>query len=218
MNIQHHPDDSTLLAFGAGTLNAGQTLTVATHLDLCAHCRQRNAFATRIGGALLDDAADAELTDNSFSRCLERIAAQPAPPPASEPANRPADDIPAMLRESLPCPLDDIPWRRVTPRKLYFPLTELNDDRRATSLFLFLPGTRVPGHGHDSSELTVVLRGAYRDETGLYRRGDFSDLEADDHHAPVIVGDEPCIALVSLEGGVRFDNPLTRFASHFLGP
>ena len=50
MTIEHHPDDSMLLAFAAGTLDHGQHAAIATHLVSCPHCRASCARWSRSAG------------------------------------------------------------------------------------------------------------------------------------------------------------------------
>ena len=43
MSIVHHPEDSTLLSFAAGGLSEPFAVIVASHVELCPHCRnERN--------------------------------------------------------------------------------------------------------------------------------------------------------------------------------
>ena len=52
--ILHHPDDDLLLAFAAGNLLNGHSLLVATHVEGCAHCRERMRLLEAVGGAMLE--------------------------------------------------------------------------------------------------------------------------------------------------------------------
>lgn len=58
MTIQHHPDESMLAAFAAGTLDPGQHVAIATHLVSCPHCRGFVRSMEHVGGAVLSDLAD----------------------------------------------------------------------------------------------------------------------------------------------------------------
>lgn len=50
MRIDHHPDDSTILAYAAGTVNEGFSLVLAAHLECCPGCPDRLADAEALGG------------------------------------------------------------------------------------------------------------------------------------------------------------------------
>ena len=40
MSITHHPDDSTLMSYAAGSLPAALAVVVAAHLSVCPRCRE----------------------------------------------------------------------------------------------------------------------------------------------------------------------------------
>jgi putative transcriptional regulator len=78
--IHHHPDDALLLAHAAGKLTSGFAIVVASHVETCAQCRERMRLFEAMGGAVLEDAAPAELPADSLARALQAIdAPQPAP-------------------------------------------------------------------------------------------------------------------------------------------
>ena len=53
MSIKHHPTDSMLAAFAAGTLDHGQHVAIATHLVSCPQCRAFMHSMEQVGGAVL---------------------------------------------------------------------------------------------------------------------------------------------------------------------
>jgi putative transcriptional regulator len=67
-------------------------------------------------------------------------------------------------------------------------------------------GRKAPRHGHSNRDVTLVLEGAFRDEFGVYQRGDIAFAEPGQHHRPEVVGDKDCICLVAKEPG-RFQLP-----------
>ena len=60
-------------------------------------------------------------------------------------------------------------------------------------------GRAMPEHGHGGEEITLVLKGAYRDHMGRFARGDVADLDEDIEHKPVVEQDGDCICLVATE-------------------
>jgi putative transcriptional regulator len=58
-------------------------------------------------------------------------------------------------------------------------------------------------HGHKGTELTTVISGAFRDDTGLYRTGDFIECGMDLKHRPKVAGESACLCLIVAEGGVK---------------
>jgi anti-sigma factor ChrR (cupin superfamily) len=70
-----------------------------------------------------------------------------------------------------------------------------------TSFLRLDPGERAPAHGHGRRDVTVVLRGAYADDFGVYERGDLAFAEPGMRHEPRAVGKEPCVCLIATEAG-----------------
>ena len=62
------------------------------------------------------------------------------------------------------------------------------------------PGAAIPRHAHRGAELTLVLEGAFADETGRYGPGDLAEAEAEVSHRPVAEGPADCVCLVAAEG------------------
>jgi putative transcriptional regulator len=67
-------------------------------------------------------------------------------------------------------------------------------------------------HEHAGAEFCTVLEGAFRDETGVYRAGDFAAADEDLNHQPVIEGDEACVCLFATEGRLKPQGVLGRMA------
>ena len=108
-------------------------------------------------------------------------------------------DIPLTLHRVLGNCLDALTWSVVEPgiEQHVVPLTPgAPGDLR---IFKLAPGARIREHGHDGEELSLVLRGACRDERGTYEMGDFMDLDDETRHA-IVAGDSGCILII---GGER---------------
>ena len=83
-----------------------------------------------------------------------------------------------------------------------------------SSLIRIRPGEAVPQHTHHGNELTLVLKGAFTDETGL-SRGDVAFATSDIDHQPVAEADE----VPQLRSGGRrppSDGPVGRFLNVFV--
>jgi putative transcriptional regulator len=83
-------------------------------------------------------------------------------------------------------------------------------------LFKCSPNVTLPEHGHEGSELTMVLRGTLSDSTGEYSPGDVCDIDESVEHAPV-AGAEGCICVVAQDHRVRFRSLLVRLARPWHG-
>ena len=74
MTIKHHPDDASIIAYAAGTLDEAFAVLVSCHLETCPQCREKLKAAELMGGSLLEHTDDAPVADGSFGRLLEKIS------------------------------------------------------------------------------------------------------------------------------------------------
>jgi putative transcriptional regulator len=219
MTIRHHPRDETLLAYAAGTLASALSAVVASHLALCSKCRVETRRMEAIGGALLKAAAEAGLSPKALDGAVSRAAEIPA-------VDEPQREAPAVAARPsvLPQPLasymrmgvDDIPWKELTPGIEQF---KIKMPRHGGDLRILRvqPGMKLLRHGHYGSELTLVLAGAYSDETGAYHAGEVVNLDETIEHRPRAIGDEPCICVIGGESHPRYKTFTLRLLRPFFG-
>ena len=87
------------------------------------------------------------------------------------------------------------------------------DGHGAKARLLSIPaGSALPEHGHHGLELTLVLKGAFRDGDKVYRRGDLAVADGDIEHTPIAEPGEDCICLVVQDAPLRFNSLLPRVA------
>jgi putative transcriptional regulator len=202
MTITHHLDDATLMSFAAGALPAALAAVAASHVAMCERCRREVAAPERVGGALMAGLAPA---------ALDR--AEPRPPSgprdvATRRAGEPGGELPGLVVGFVHGGLDGVAWRWLGPGVWdhALPIKGAGNLR----LLKVAPGRHVPEHGHGGAELTLVLRGAFRDRTGRYLRGDVADLDAEVAHHPLIEGEGDCICLVGSEAPEQFHGLIAR--------
>jgi putative transcriptional regulator len=214
MTIRHHLDDSTLLAYAAGSLPQGMALLVACHLHDCPSCRQTLQQAEAIGGGLLEAITPAPLDEQALQAVLDRLDEQ-APPPPEQKTTALNSELPPPLAHYLPGKLADLPWRRIgygmhhIDLKLGGPGT--------TRLLKIAPGISVPHHTHGGNELTLILQGSYADEIGRFCVGDVADLDDSVQHQPIVDTDQDCICLIATDAPLRFSGLMGRLAQPFIG-
>lgn len=190
----HHPDESLLIEYAAGSLNEAKSLLIATHLTLCPQCRDAVRDGEAIGGALLR--ASAYLVG----------VGEPDDPTAS-------GDVPraprlAVTDSSLPNPLRDyigIPMSKIQWTPLWRGLCEyaLPQFGARVRLLSIPGGGRMPRHTHEAEELTLVLQGAFADGRGHYARGDVATADTSINHRPQADAGEHCICLAVEDGALR---------------
>ena len=216
MSLSHHPSEALLLDYALGSLAEGWSLAVAAHLSLCPMCRQQVAEMEALGGALMHDCPPAIAGDDLWQRVAARMD---APDGARKVAAAPpcaTSILPAPLRDYTGGDADNLAWRRLG---LGAEQVVLKTRQPGTSarLLRIAPGQRVPAHGHAGLEVTVVLSGAFSDETGRYGRGDFQELDGEIEHQPWVDGGEPCICLAGTDAPLRFKSLAAKLAQPLLG-
>ncbi|MDO5756603.1 MAG: ChrR family anti-sigma-E factor [Rhodobacterales bacterium] len=208
--IQHHLTDALLMAYSAGTLPEAFSLTVATHITMCDTCRARLGAFDSVGGALLSQEDGAPMGAGSLAACLAAAKAGRRATPA-----RPRfDALPAPLMDYVGGGLADIKWRSVG---MGMRQAILQTDDRATARLLYIPaGGAVPDHGHRGTELTLVLQGAFADDTARFAKGDIEIAGEDLDHTPVADSGADCICLAATDAPLRFRGLIPRLAQPFL--
>ena len=78
-------------------------------------------------------------------------------------------------------------------------------------------GKPVPEHGHRGRELTLVLKGAFRDGDLLFARGDVEDADEHLEHQPIATEREDCICLAVTDAPLRLKSLAARIVQPFIG-
>ncbi|MDA7947072.1 MAG: ChrR family anti-sigma-E factor [Hyphomicrobiaceae bacterium] len=218
MNVHHHLDGATLLRYAAGDLDEAFSVVVAAHLAMCAECRRAVHLAEEMGGRLLDETDEVDMSAGAFERLMAQIAADgDRAPEKREAAVVNGGDVPLPLRRFVGSSLDEISWKTISPgvRRHAIELATAPD----SSLYMLhiAAGKAVPEHGHGGSEMTLVLSGAYRDELGRFGPGDIADLDEHVEHQPKVEAGAPCICLVATEAPTRYKGFFSRLLQPLVG-
>ena len=207
--IKHHLTNQLLIGYSAGTLPEAFSLVVATHLSMCDICRAAAEAFDAIGGSILDLEIQAPLEDDAFTGTLAMISKGPIASKAAV-----VSDVPTPLSAYIGGDLRDVKWRSVG---MGVRQSVLKTSKSATARLLYIPaGSTVPDHGHRGTELTLVLQGAFRDETALFAAGDVEVANEDLNHTPVAEIGEDCICLAATDAPLLFNAWIPRIAQPFL--
>jgi putative transcriptional regulator len=219
MSIKHHLSDTTLGAFTAGTQMESISLVIASHLSLCKVCQTRHSQLEDIGGVHLIQAPVATVSADCLQKTLLRLGNQEIASSQAHASNslRVNDTLPTPLREFITTELDDIEWNSLAPGIKGHPLTGLNTGSGTLSLLKIAPGMSIPEHGHQGSELTLVLKGSFSDEIGQFGVGDIADLDDTSQHQPIADTSEACICLIATDASLKFTGLMPRLVQYFTG-
>lgn len=211
--IKHHISDDLLMGYAAGVLPQAFDLVVATHVSLNDEARARLQSYEAIGGNVLEDLDSAELAEDSLEQTLARITGM-GPTERAAP-ERSTGTFPVPLQKIVGGDEDAVKWRALG---MGAKQAVLHSDKDATVRLLFIPaGQAMPQHSHRGTEMTLVLKGAYRDESDRFARGDIEIADEDMNHTPVAEDGEDCICLVATDARLKFRGLLPRIAQPFLG-
>lgn len=213
-DIKHHLTDALLMAYSAGTLPEGFNLVVATHISLCDECRARMYEFDSLGGEVMDVEAPVEMASDSLAATMALIAKGDATDKDDAPKAIRPGLFPTPLQDYVGGDLDTVKWRKVGGGVRQ---AILKTDKSASVRLLHIPaGVAVPDHGHRGTELTLVLQGAFKDETDRFGAGDIEVATEELDHQPVAEMGEDCICLAATDAPLRFNSLIPRIAQPFL--
>jgi putative transcriptional regulator len=217
--MKHHPKTETLAAFAAGAFEEARSVVLNAHLDLCPDCRAIVRDFEALGGALLEAAAPAPFSEGALASFWSRAGEQIEFRRANSKAEGLSEDIADIfaLKRYLPKGFAGAEWRPLVSGVSQAVLSARGYREGALRLLKIEPGTRIPKHTHGDCEFTLILSGAYDDELGSFARGDFADLDEEDTHSPMAVGDRPCICLIATNAALSFREISGKIVQPFVG-
>jgi putative transcriptional regulator len=191
MTLHDNAYTAFMLDYAAGALSPAERLAADLHRALSLSGRRNGRLMDALGGVLLERAPPSPAGYFDTIRLGEPDEGKASPSHLDPYLNR---DLVALK------------WRRSL-----FGVKTLPTGTPMASLLRLDPGERAPAHGHGRRDVTVVLRGTYADEFGVYERGDLAFAEPGMKHEPRAVGDEICVCLLATEAG----RPLRGFLGLF---
>lgn len=215
-DISHSVSDGLLMGYASGSLAKAFDLVLATHVSLSDDARARLETFEAIGGAVLEDvdAADldaADVAEDSLEQTMAKIRGL-AP---IERATPQPGTFPTPLQTIVGGDEEAVRWRSVGRGVKQ---CVLHSDEHGTARLLLIPaGKAMPAHSHHGTEMTLVLKGAFRDEDGIFARGDLEVADTHTNHQPIAEPGEDCICLVATDAKLKFQGLLPRIAQPFFG-
>lgn len=217
MKANHHPQDDLLLSYAAGSLSESWSLAIASHLSVCSECRKTLEIAETVGGVLLEDIPDQQLSSATLESVLAQID-QPDIEAVSENSQPSATDgsiFPTVLQKYIGSSVENIPWKTIGAG-IRQHLIETPDEGGSLRLLRIKAGKSVPNHGHQGRELTLVLSGSYHDGFSSYGAGDMQDADEEIVHKPIVDDGPDCICLVITDAPIIFKEWMPRLLQPLL--
>lgn len=212
--IKHHLTEPLLMGYAAGTLPEAFNLVVATHISMCDTCRAALAEYEAVGGEVMLDSDPAELAEDALAATMAMIERGVDVAPVA-PKRRVESIFPGPLQDYVSGDIDSLRWRKIGGGVSQMVLETSSE---ATVRLLRIPGgTAVPDHGHNGTELTLVLQGAFVDETDRFGAGDVEVANEDLEHTPVAEVGMDCICLAATDAPLKFNGLVPRIAQRFIG-
>ncbi len=216
MNINHHLDQATIVAYAAGTLGEALTVVASSHVAWCPTCRGAVRNAEALGAELMSGLEAADVSADCKSRTLAQLDRATLHRFPRVPA--PRGQVPPPLARLLGGKdLSDLPWKRKGAGVAMFELPLQQPSHGKLVLMRIASGKSMPEHGHGGEELTLILSGAYRDKIGHFGPGDVADLDEEIEHRPVVEDGAVCYCLVATEAPTRFKSISARLLQPFIG-
>jgi putative transcriptional regulator len=215
--INKHPDHNLLVEYTAGSLSIAPAISITTHLQFCDKCRQLTRSLTEIGGELLEESDSIPVSEGLLEQvlsCLEDPVNSVEP--ISSDAKQEVDDVVSSLPKFMQQFLQEgsLTWKFLSP-SLKTAAISVGEEIHELALHKIKSGGKAPEHNHSGSEITVVLKGSFSDEDGVYHPGDFIVREAGEIHRPFATRNEDCICLSVLAGPIKLTG-LKRVLNPFL--
>ena len=204
--INKCPDETLLVEYASGALSTAPSIAVTTHLKYCDKCANAVRALGFIGGSLLECLEEEEVSHGLLGKVFDCIDSQEDEPVSakirrsSPTLDSVASGLPEYVRNLLPD--EELNWRNLTSSLEVAPI-RIGEESFELSLHRIHAGGKAPEHDHRGKEITVVLRGSFSDEDGVYHPGDFLVREEGDTHRPYAARNEECVCLSVLEAPIK---------------
>lgn len=211
-------DDAWYMDYAAGTLRSeGEAVLLASHLELNEGASTRVRDLERIGTALMMMAEPDDALSFDADSVLDLIEAG-AVAQSTAATDVPACEafVPEALNAFLLEKKQTIRWEFLGPG-LRKAMLWTGDEGEKLWLLKAQPGVAIPHHGHNGSELTLVLKGSFHDGDAQYVAGDVEEAGPETEHDIRIDEGGECICLALTRGKLRYDNPVLKFVQVFTG-
>lgn len=198
--IRHHPDMNMLVEYASGHLDWGVSLGVASHLYYCKECRDAVAKMNDLGGSLLVNIEPEAVADEALDNVMSLIDQQESDPQPKrkETVRLPKgvtlsqlEGLPPVVKRLLPHN-KKLKWKRLGAG-LHMARLKSGQDKYEVAFHKIEAGKKALEHDHRGIEMTIVMKGCFSDQEGVYNPGDLIVREPGEIHRPRASQDQDCL-------------------------
>jgi putative transcriptional regulator len=209
-----HPSLQLLTDFSQGNLSVGMSVALSAHIELCEICREKsNDLESEAAESWMQISEKLKTPDftNMISAIIEQSQVT-TPAPITKPEDNSVNEM-HMLNHSVALPqiLAKAASQGLVWKKLAGGINQAQvvlDNKTQCEFIYMTPGSQVPVHRHQGSEITLVLDGSFSDELGHYKASDFMVRTKDNLHRPT--SEEGCLCFAVLDSPLTFTKGLAR--------
>ncbi len=213
-----HPEEKLLQGFAEGTLSAGLNVVISAHVEQCVSCRKKTSELEAKATVDWLQAADEETAKTpSFEGMVADITSKAQSKESAEMDNSVTEIHMLDHSVKLPKVLAKVASEGLVWKKLAGGINQASvtlDDQTQCEFLYMKPGSQVPVHKHQGTEVTLVLDGSFSDELGKYRPADFVVRDKTHTHQPA--SEEGCLCFAVLDSPLTFTSGLARLLNPFL--
>jgi putative transcriptional regulator len=203
-----------MAAYSGGRLPVPLQLLIDTRRAYNGSAAESAFVADVIGGDALDNVRPIVVSSEMRARTLLAVSEWRAPERlealnTARAAGRGLQellDLPEPIRSLALSEAGRNGWRFAAPGVRRMELAR--EGRTSAELIRLEPGTGIPAHGHEGSEYTLVLTGAFHDGINAYEKGELCIAGPDTEHQPIARAGEVCIALAVTDAPLEFRGAL----------
>ncbi|MBV1701499.1 MAG: ChrR family anti-sigma-E factor [Hyphomicrobiales bacterium] len=198
------PVDSLLAQYCAGSLNPALNALVDAHLELSNTNHRFVEELESLKGEAVLAMPPAVIAHRDAN--LAAIFGQVPDAIESEPE---CAILPAALQRFAASDYASLKWNIVLPGIWQCKLADAPG--MEATLYRIRAGRHIPEHRHEGTEITLVLRGAFRDGEACFRQGDIAFADNRGNHKPVAEPGEDCICFAVIDAPLHLTGPIGRF-------
>lgn len=208
----YHPPMEMLAAYTAGSLKLSQAVCVSAHIEMCKECQRVQRELEMVGTVLLEQQETSDMPQELKSTVLAMLDDEPAPEPVRA---EPPKGLPRCLATFGVQDLGSLAWRKLWP-SIQAAQISGSKEPEAVELLRIGAGASMAKHRHIGEEVTLILKGSFSDEDGVYGPGDFLLRAGKECHKPQASRDAECLCLTTQEGPIQFEGWLLRWLNPFI--